>query len=63
MIVLMRYIECVAKREGVWVEKTSEWMYDKVFAMWNQVTDKYIFDLYAKGGNTTLFQNIPVKLA
>jgi len=51
MRVLMRYIECAARREGVWVEKTSDWTYDKVFAMWNKVADKYIFDVYAKDGN------------
>ena len=51
MRVFMRYIECAARREEVWVEKTSDWTYDKVFAMWNKVADKYIFDVYAKDGN------------
>ena len=51
MRTLMRYVECIARKHGVWEKKSSDWTYEKVNNMWKKIGLKYIIEPFSKNSN------------
>ena len=48
MKILMRYIECVARRQNCWVHNIQERTHQQVNNMWEKIGNKFIIDPFSK---------------